>query len=274
MMGHAPAVTLELSDIQGDILRAYGNAYDCTAYEFVHIDGTAEVARGWLRGLIGDVTTAAPWTRGKPTTTLNVAVTAAGLVALGVPQRVIDTFSPEFADGMAARSALLGDVGLSDPARWDEELAGGDPHVLVTVNAQTPEQLTPALDALRSGLERAGARIVFEQHAQLLAGAREHFGYADGFAQPAIAGSSDEKAAGGGVPEADGRWRTLAPGEFILGYPDEDTLVDSSARCRPRPPTRSGATGPTWSGASSTRTSRAGGGSCARRRRATTTATR
>jgi Dyp-type peroxidase family len=234
-MGQAPVVALELSDIQGDILRAYGNAYDCTAYEFVHLDADAEVARGWLRGLLGDVTTAAPWMRGKPATTLNVAVTAAGLAALGVPQRVIDTFSPEFGDGMAARSKLLGDVGLSDPARWDEGLAGGDPHVLVTINAQTPEQLAPALDALHSGVEAAGARIVFEQQAQLLAGAREHFGYADGFAQPAIAGSSDEKAPGGGVPEKDGRWRALAPGEFILGYPDEDTLVDKRRKLPPAP---------------------------------------
>ena len=28
---------LDLADIQGDILRAYGNAYDCTSYAFVRI---------------------------------------------------------------------------------------------------------------------------------------------------------------------------------------------------------------------------------------------
>ena len=239
MIGRTPAVSLALADIQGDILRAYGNAYDCTAYEFVHVDDAVRGA-AWLRGLLGEVTTAAPWTRGKPATTLNVAVTASGLAALGVPQRVIESCAPEFVDGMAARSALLGDVGLSDPARWDEGLRDGDPHVLVTINAQTPEQLAPALDALRSGVEAAGLRIAFEQQAQLLPGAREHFGYADGFAQPAISGSSDEKAPGGGVPEKGGRWRALAPGEFILGYPDEDTLVDKQ---RGLPPAPAGALG-------------------------------
>jgi Dyp-type peroxidase family len=55
-----------------------------------------------------------------------------------------------------------------------------------------------------------------------LKGSRAHFGYADGFAQPAIEGSSDAKAPGGGVLEKDGRWRALAPGEFVLGYHDED----------------------------------------------------
>jgi len=48
-------------------------------------------------------------------------------------------------------------------------------------------------------------------------------------------GASDEKSAGGGVPQRDGRWRALAPGEFILGYPDEDTLIDRKRRLPPAP---------------------------------------
>jgi Dyp-type peroxidase family len=59
---------------------------------------------------------------------------------------------------------------------------------------------------------------------------REHFGYADGFAQPAIEGASEDKARGGGVPLANDAWRALAPGEFVLGYPDEDTRVDPKRR--------------------------------------------
>ena len=35
---------LDLGDIQGDILRAYGNDYDCTSYAFVHIDCPPEQA--------------------------------------------------------------------------------------------------------------------------------------------------------------------------------------------------------------------------------------
>ncbi|MEA2195428.1 MAG: hypothetical protein QOG42_1862, partial [Solirubrobacteraceae bacterium] len=231
-----PAIELELDDIQGDILRAYGNAYDCTTYVFVQLGGDPDAARAWLGGLLADVTPATPWRHGKPATTLNVALTAAGLAALGVREDVVATFAPEFVEGMAARARLLGDTGLSDPERWDEGLGTGGAHVLVTINAQTAEELGSALKPLRARIRRtAGLRIAAEQDAHLLHGAREHIGYADGFAQPAIMGSSEEKAPGGGVPLSGGGWRALAPGEFVLGYPDEDTLVDKQRRLPPAP---------------------------------------
>ena len=44
--------------------------------------------------------------------------------------------------------------------------------------------------------------------------AHDHFGYRDRLSQPAIEGSGDEPTPGSGAP--------LKPGEFILGYPDED----------------------------------------------------
>jgi Dyp-type peroxidase family len=74
------------------------------------------------------------------------------------------------------------------------------------------------------------------QHAEILEGGREHFGYADGFAQPAVEGSSDDRARGGGVPLKDGQWRPLAPGEFIFGYPDEDTRSDPEGKLMPSVP--------------------------------------
>ena len=51
---------LELSDIQGDIVRAYGNAYRLTTYVFCRIDD-AEGGKAWLRSLLPRVTTAEPW---------------------------------------------------------------------------------------------------------------------------------------------------------------------------------------------------------------------
>lgn len=224
------APQLDLADIQGDILRAYGNAYQRTSYVFLRVND-AERGRAWLRDHVDRVTTAVPWGGPKPDTTLNVALTRLGLVALGVSEAVIKTFSHEFRDGMAARAGLLGDAGESDPARWESGLGAGAAHVLVTVNAQSPPQLEDALSDLRAEVEQAGGlAIVYEQHAQVLEGAREHFGYADGFAQPAVEGSSDERRNGGGVPEPDGRWRALAPGEFILGYEDEDSREDPRRR--------------------------------------------
>jgi Dyp-type peroxidase family len=221
-------VRMDLADVQGDILRAYGNDYDCTTYAFVRIECPPEQARAWFAGLIDHVTTAEPWTPGeKPVTTLNVAVTAAGLRALGVSEPVVGSFSHEFRDGMATRSSLLGDIGASDPKTWEAGLGSDEAHVLLTINAMAPPDHQRALGKMEAAMDAAGGlRIVFQEDTELLHESREHFGYADGFAQPAIEGSSDAKARGGGVPLKDGGWRALAPGEFILGYPDEDTRVD------------------------------------------------
>jgi len=228
----AAPVRMDLGDIQGDILRAYGNAYDCTTYAFVKIECPPEQARVWFSGLLGHVTTAEPWAEGeKPLTTLNVAVTASGLRALGVSEDVVGSFSHEFRDGMSSRAQLLGDVGPSDPKRWERGLGTGDAHVLLTINAQQTSDHRRALGKLRHAMDTAGGlRIIHQQDTELLPGSREHFGYADGFAQPAIEGTSDDKARGGGVPLKNDQWRPLAPGEFVLGYPDEDTRVDPKKR--------------------------------------------
>jgi Dyp-type peroxidase family len=220
--------TIDLADLQGDILRAYGNAYAHTAYLFFRVED-AGAGRAWLRGLLPRVTTAEPWGDGKPPATLNLAVTAAGVTALGVPDAVLATFSHEFRAGMAARAPTLGDAGPSDPANWEPALRGDGLHVLATVNALDEDALEHSLVRLRSDTASAGGvALAYDQRTRLLPGAREHFGYADGFAQPALAGADDagDRRAGGGVPEADGAWRALAPGEFILGYEDEDTRVD------------------------------------------------
>jgi Dyp-type peroxidase family len=222
---------IDLRDLQGDILRAYGNDYDCTSYAFVHITCPPEQARAWFSGLLEHVTTAEPWKDGKPLTTLNVAVTAAGLKALGVSDEVVSSFSAEFRQGMAGRAERLGDVGVNAPQSWETGLGTGEAHVLLTINAKEVEDHRRALDKMRAAMDDAGGlKIVYQQDTALLKGSREHFGYADGFAQPAIEGATDVKAPGGGVPEKDGRWRGLAPGEFVLGYPDEDTRDDPKLR--------------------------------------------
>ena len=233
-MATSSTTALDLADIQGDILFAYGNAYVCTSYVFVNLDGAD--GREWLSGLADRVTNAERWSLGpggetiKPATTLNVAVTAAGLAALGLSHDLLMTFSTEFRGGMAARAAALGDVGPSAPEHWHGGLGTGAAHVLVTINALSAELLGVALLEFRTQASDAGVRIVHERHAELLGGQREHFGFSDGFGQPAIEGVSEHKSAGGGLPTRDGGWRPLAAGEFILGYEDEDSRVDPQRR--------------------------------------------
>jgi Dyp-type peroxidase family len=220
---------IDLADIQGDILSAYGNKYERASYMLVHID-QPPAGRAWLGSLLARVTNAERW-KGteKPPTTLNVALTYTGLRALGVPDGLLCGFSEEFREGMAARAQVLGDLGASAPARWETPLGSGTGHVLATIKALTTELLERELAGFRAGVERAaGVSIVHEQHTQLLRGAREHFGYADGFSQPAIKGVAKHEAVADGVPEAHDKWRGLAPGEFILGYEDEDQLMPSA----------------------------------------------
>ena len=54
--------------------------------------------------------------------------------------------------------------------------------------------------------------------------AHDHFGYRDRLSQPAIEGSGEEPTPGSGAP--------LKPGEFILGYPDEDGVDRPTAAAR------------------------------------------
>ena len=222
-------VSIDLADLQGDILRAYGNAYAHTAYVFFRVDD-AGAGRAWLRGLLPRVTTAEPWSAGKPQTTLNLAVTAAGVqrarrarrgarhVLARVPRR----------DGRARRRRWATPARATRPTGSPSCTAPACtcwPRSTRSTTARSEREIT----RLRSDAASAGGvAVAYEQRTELLPDSREHFGYADGFAQPALAGGDDagDRRIGGGVPEAKGAWRALAPGEFILGYEDEDTRVD------------------------------------------------
>lgn len=232
---------MESADIQGDILRAHGNQYRWTTYLFAAVHDPA-AGRAWLRGLVPQVTNAEPWNGEKPLTTLNIAFSHAGLAALGVPQAALDSFSSEFRGGMRARARDLGDVGTGDPAHWDPTLRAGGLHVLLVVNGRRRQEFDDRIAELEHGIADTGGgvAVTHREDAHLLGGpgeqVREHFGFADGFSQPAVEGVADEaRVAGGGVPEKDGRWRPLALGEFVLGYEDEDSRDDPERRLPKQP---------------------------------------
>ena len=51
---------------------------------------------------------------------MNIVLTFQGMKKLGVPQESLDSFAPEFRQGMAARAAGLHDVGQSTPEHWEK----------------------------------------------------------------------------------------------------------------------------------------------------------
>ena len=201
-----PDAQVDLGDVQGLIVRGYGRLPHAT-YLLTAIAEGANL--GALLGRWADeVSTGEPI---RADTALNVAFTATGLVAAGLPQEVVEGgFASPFVEGMVTehRSRILGDVGPAEPRRWSWGGPNNPPvHVLLLVYATTPETLDARLAALRE--EAAGAlRIVAELPTEPLSPI-EPFGFADGLSQPRPAG----------LPSPTGG-RTVATGEFVLGYPN------------------------------------------------------
>ena len=145
---------------------------------------------------------------------VTVALTYPGLQALGVPQESLDSFAPEFRQGMAARAAELGDVGESSPANWEKPLGTADVHVALAALSPDAARLAAVVErARRAHQELPGVEVIWRQDCYQLPTGRTSFGFKDGIGQPAVEGS--------GIPGSNPSERPIKAGEFILGYPDE-----------------------------------------------------
>lgn len=203
---------LELHDIQGTVLNnrpmPYFGAYVCFRIN------DAEEARTMLRRLIPRVSSAADWAAPKDDAWLNLAFTWEGLRRIGLSQEILDGFPIEFRQGMAARSAFLGDVGRSAPAAWDFPHGNNGFHAGLLVMASTPEGRDAKLAIGRAALEGLkGIEVVARLDVGVPPTLREHFGFADGISRPFIEGQGGEPLPGQGTP--------TKAGEFILGYENE-----------------------------------------------------
>ena len=210
-MADATSPPLELNDIQAGALFERPSPYVGT-YLMLRIADRAD-GRELVRRL-HRILTASGTSDMADDTTLTVAFTYHGLEALGVPQTSLDSFAPEFRQGMAARAALLGDVGESDPERWEAPLGSADVHVAIAVLSPDADRLQAAADkARRAHTELPGVEVIWRQDCYQLATGRTSFGFKDGIGQPSVEGS--------GRPSSSPRERPLKAGEIILGYPDE-----------------------------------------------------
>ncbi len=204
---------LERADIQGMLLSAYGHL-PWSANVLLRIDDAAR-ARSWLSGLAGTIT---PATGKHHRGGTNLALTYAGLGKLGgnAPQ---GAFGPAFIDGMASarRARILNDSGASAPECWQWGAGPNAVDLLLMVFAPRHDALDAALGEHRAAFESGGLREIATLAAQRHSDGKEHFGFSDGIAQPAIRGEDRSEP---------GRRRTnssndVAAGEFILGYTNE-----------------------------------------------------
>jgi Dyp-type peroxidase family len=216
---------LDLARIQGFVVRGYRLPF--AGYLFLRIDDAVRAA-SWIAEITEDVLTAAPWSQ-KPDAGINVAFSFSGLRALAMPDASLAAFPEEFRQGMAARAGLLGDDGDSAPERWSPPLGTPAVHVLVMISAMGRDALEAHDAKLRGALQRIGGLTVLaDDVGAALPGGAEHFGYADGFAQPSIEGSEETALPGEGAVVNGGGWRAIRAGEFILGYPDEEGVLASA----------------------------------------------
>jgi Dyp-type peroxidase family len=145
---------------------------------------------------------------------ITVAFSYHGLAALGVPRDSLDSFAPEFQQGMAARATELGDVGDSSPEHWEQPLGTPAVHIALSVISTDAARLeTLAERARRAHEQLPGVEVVWRQDCYQLPSGRTSFGFKDGIGQPAVEGS--------GIPPSNPKERPIKAGEIIFGYPDE-----------------------------------------------------
>ncbi len=241
-----PVFQLELEEIQSEVLRGYNRqagdrspahgAYLLVRFPPRNTDETRARVVSFLRAVreACPVTTAASWQEGQ--LSLNIGFTYEGMRRLIPPELardesneerpvadLLDAAGPAFRDlkaTMADRSKQLGDLGPSHVDEWEFSDAPGSVHAILLLFGSSHDMVHDAVKDLRK-LERDGIETQLHWGNELDE-RREHFGYVDGISQPSIDGGPQSDDAGYGTVQADKKWRGIKPGEFVLGYDDEE----------------------------------------------------
>jgi len=230
-----PTVTLNLADIQGNVLAGFNKDHQA----FVAVVFPKPVpARRWLAAIRPQVATAAEVgafntafravaartgsEAATPTATwLNVAFTSVGMRYLGISSTDLGLFPQDFLGGMASRAAHLGDVGPNAPSLWPLPFRTRV-HALVLLAADRSTDLDAAIAAQRTLATQQGVTVAWVQRgdSRVDKPGHEHFGFRDGLSQPAVRGfttPSDPTRPDVGQPGQDMIW----PGEFVIGQPTQ-----------------------------------------------------
>ncbi len=207
---------LELADIQSGVLRPRPSPY-VAAYFALRIDD-AKAGRTLMKRASEIVASADHPESPDADAWISVVLTFQGLKALGVPRDSLESFPEEFQQGMAARAAILGDVGENAPENWEKPLGSADVHVIFAVIAPGQDQLATRMDRARKACQDLGGVVeVWNQNCHVREGEREAFGFKDDISHPAIEGS--------GIPGSNPYEKPIKAGEFVLGYNNETGVL-------------------------------------------------
>jgi len=215
---------LELDDLQHFLLvRTPALA---ARYEFLTFRQAAS-GRAWLAGILDKVGTGRIVETGDAADArwVTVAFTWNGLRALGVDEASLATFPEEFRQGMVARAPVLGDTGANHPDTWMGGLASPDLHAIVILFARDVAERERCAREHQSFLAQLpGVEVLSSLDLEATPPfdyAHDHFGYRDRLSQPTIEGLVEGLQA----PPSTGIGPPSKPGEFFLGYPDEEGIV-------------------------------------------------
>jgi Dyp-type peroxidase family len=206
---HPP--TLDLDEIQATVLRPRPAPYFGT-HVLLRVDD-AQAGRDFLRRLTPHVDSAADWWMAN-NPWLAIAITYAGLEALGLPKDSLQSFPEAFRVGMAARAKQLRDEGVNHPKNWELHFGKGQIHIGLSAFSDSEEERRSMLAMAREQLESvSGVSVLLIQDFGAQPGDLNPLGYKDGIDQPPIEGS--------GVAPLPGQGQPIKAGEFMLGYPGE-----------------------------------------------------
>jgi deferrochelatase/peroxidase EfeB len=203
---------VDYSDVQG--LARYGYSKLTEACYLLLRIRDAAAARKWLGS--ARVSTAESQAAA-PDTALQIAFSAPGLRALGVPETAVAGFSAEFLDGMTSpsnRSRRLGDVSNNDPAQWLWGGAGQVADLVVMLFARQN------LAGWQQTVQESPWSEAFEVMGTLATSdmkGHEAFGFIDGVSQPAFDWNRERAAPSNTIAYTN----QVALGELLLGYPNE-----------------------------------------------------
>ncbi len=213
---------LDKNDIQGLVSRGFGKL----RAKFLMLRVTDAVfAKNYLTGLSNQINTIE---QSRPSSAVIVAFSADGLKALGLPKKILDTFSREFLEGMddPYRSFLLGDEKESHPENWH----WGGPtaprvHILLMLYDQNDGTLELLYNSQVDNADfKAGIAILYVKETTVLEDGKEHFGFRDGITQPDMQGLDKADNLESFRKEKkvrEGEDEKIRAGEFVLGYKNE-----------------------------------------------------
>ncbi len=188
----------------------------------IKLPSSVKASREWLRDMLPQITFG-----DEPPEDLVVvlAITNEGLGRLGLADDVRGQFPTAFRQGMAhpTRTNILADTGDDKPEDWlwGSSEASADATLLIYANDEKRLEVA-CLDLEKQLADRGGKRVYRVSLASLPPRApgqtgiqlgKEAFGFVDGVSQPIIKGTRRW------MREADAI-HSVAPGEFLLGYPD------------------------------------------------------